>query len=46
MKTISSLPDDTFVFCGHEYTVANFKWAINIDVDNKNVHEKYKWALA
>jgi hypothetical protein len=26
-KLISSFPDDTFIFCGHEYTVQNLKWS-------------------
>lgn len=27
MKTIGSLPAETLVYCGHEYTIANLKYA-------------------
>ena len=31
---LRSLPEDTTVFCGHEYTLANMKFANYIDFDN------------
>jgi len=41
---LGSLPDDTRVYCGHEYTVANLKFASSIEPDNAAVQEKLQWA--
>jgi hydroxyacylglutathione hydrolase len=32
---LRALPDDTQVYCGHEYTEANLRFARNIEPDNK-----------
>lgn len=32
---LRALPDDTKVFCGHEYTEANIRFALTIEPDNK-----------
>ncbi|WP_240230966.1 hydroxyacylglutathione hydrolase [Devosia lacusdianchii] len=34
VKFLRSLPDDTLVYCGHEYTASNAKFALSIDPDN------------
>ena len=31
---LRDLPDDTEIFCGHEYTAANIKFALTIEPDN------------
>jgi hydroxyacylglutathione hydrolase len=31
---LRDLPDDTEIYCGHEYTVANVKFALTIEPDN------------
>jgi len=31
---LRALPDDTKIFCGHEYTAANVKFALTIEPDN------------
>ncbi|MDR3474877.1 MAG: hydroxyacylglutathione hydrolase [Devosia sp.] len=31
---IRNLPDETLVYCGHEYTLANAKFALSVDPDN------------
>ena len=31
---LRALPDDTRVYCGHEYTLANIKFALTVDGDN------------
>ncbi|CAG7699884.1 unnamed protein product [Allacma fusca] len=41
---LSSLPDDTLVFCGHEYTVSNLKFALSVEPDNQDVVNKLTWA--
>jgi hydroxyacylglutathione hydrolase len=32
---LRDLPDDTKIYCGHEYTAANIKFAKTIEPDNK-----------
>lgn len=42
--TLAQLPDDTLVFCGHEYTITNLKFAASVEPENKYVSEKLEWA--
>ena len=37
---IRSLPDDTRVFCGHEYTESNILFALTLDPNNSNLLKK------
>jgi hydroxyacylglutathione hydrolase len=34
LKVIAAWPRDTVIYCGHEYTQANAKFALTIDPDN------------
>jgi len=34
LQSVRALPDDTQVYCGHEYTLANGKFALTVDPDN------------
>jgi hydroxyacylglutathione hydrolase len=34
LKKLRDLPDDTQIYCGHEYTAANIKFALSVDKDN------------
>lgn len=34
MLKLRALPDDTRIFCGHEYTLSNIKFALTIEPDN------------
>jgi hydroxyacylglutathione hydrolase len=34
---LASLPDETLVYCGHEYTVSNLKFAQHVEPDNSDV---------
>lgn len=34
LQKLRSLPDDTLIYCAHEYTAANAAFAISIDPDN------------
>ena len=34
LEKLRSLPDDTLVYCGHEYTASNARFALSIDPDN------------
>lgn len=44
-KVISSLPDDTLIYCGHEYTLANLDFALSVDPDNTELKQKLEWSL-
>ncbi|KAI5582984.1 hypothetical protein POPTR_007G131300v4 [Populus trichocarpa] len=35
LKKIVSLPDDTNIYCGHEYTLSNSKFALSIEPNNE-----------
>ena len=37
LKRIAKYPKETQVFCGHEYTLSNLKFALEVDKDNKPV---------
>jgi hydroxyacylglutathione hydrolase len=34
LKKLRDLPDDTEIYCGHEYTLSNIKFALTIEPDN------------
>jgi hydroxyacylglutathione hydrolase len=34
LAKLRALPDDTRIFCGHEYTEANIRFALTIEPDN------------
>jgi hydroxyacylglutathione hydrolase len=42
LKKIRSLPPETKIFCGHEYTINNLKFCMEIDKDNSQLTEKFK----
>jgi hydroxyacylglutathione hydrolase len=34
LRKLRDLPDDTEIYCGHEYTIANIKFALSVDKNN------------
>ncbi|XP_077474716.1 hydroxyacylglutathione hydrolase, mitochondrial isoform X2 [Stigmatopora argus] len=44
LEILGRLPGQTRVYCGHEYTVANLKFARCVEPDNKAVRERLDWA--
>jgi len=40
LKRLRALPDDTRVYCGHEYTEANARFALSIDPDNVALRQR------
>lgn len=42
--TLASLPTPARVFCGHEYTEKNLRFALTIEPDNENISQKLFWA--
>jgi hydroxyacylglutathione hydrolase len=37
LKKIRALPDDTRVYCGHDYTEDNLEFALHVDPENRDV---------
>jgi len=40
LKKLRDLPDDTRVYCAHEYTNANADFALSVDPDNKALQQR------
>lgn len=40
LQKIMSLPDDTAIYCGHEYTQANGEFAISVDQANEDIKNR------
>lgn len=40
VKALRALPDDTLVYCGHEYTQSNAKFALSIDPNNAALQQR------
>lgn len=43
-KKLASLPPSTRVFCGHEYTVKNLSFALEVEPDNPAIKKKLAWS--
>ncbi len=37
ISKFNEVPDETWVYCAHEYTMANAKFALHVDPDNKDL---------
>ncbi len=44
MLKLMSLPDSTKIYCGHEYTENNLRFALTLEPGNPKVRAKYEWA--
>ena len=42
MQRIAALPDYVRIYCGHEYTLANARFAAHVDPDNVDVRRRLK----
>jgi hydroxyacylglutathione hydrolase len=40
LAKLRALPDDALVYCGHEYTLANARFAVTVDPDNLALRER------
>lgn len=45
-RKLAKLPDTTRIFCGHEYTVNNLKFAATLEPTNQAIAQKLSWAEA
>lgn len=43
---LGALPDDTRIYCGHEYTVNNLRFAQALEPNNPDIAKKLAWAQA
>ena len=43
-KKLGSLPMETRVWVGHEYTVKNLEYAATVEPDNEGIKRKLQWA--
>jgi hydroxyacylglutathione hydrolase len=41
LSRLTALPSDTRVFCGHEYTEKNLRFALTLEPGNRELSEKY-----
>lgn len=46
IEKLSKLPDETNVFCGHEYSLQNLKFGNHVEPDNAAIKEKIEWSKA
>ena len=44
LNRLAALPDDTQVYCGHEYTEKNLQFALTLEPHNAALKAKYDWA--
>jgi hydroxyacylglutathione hydrolase len=44
LAKLAALPDSTAVYCGHEYTEKNLKFALTLEPNNEALKRKYEWA--
>jgi hydroxyacylglutathione hydrolase len=44
LKKLRDLPDNTEIYCGHEYTLANIKFALTIEPNNVALKARAKEA--
>lgn len=40
LQRLASLPDETLVCCGHDYTIENYEFAMSIQPDNQAVQQR------
>jgi hydroxyacylglutathione hydrolase len=41
LNKLRQLPDETKVWCAHEYTLSNLKFAITVEPDNQELHQRF-----
>lgn len=46
LQKIASLPEDTLIYCGHEYTLNNLKFAKIVDPNNQELLQKLTTVIA
>jgi hydroxyacylglutathione hydrolase len=44
LAKLAKLPEDTKVYCGHEYTEKNLRFAMTLEPNNQRIKTKHEWA--
>ena len=42
---LAALPDSTQVYCGHEYTEKNLRFALTLEPNNAALNKKHEWSV-
>lgn len=42
LNKLMALPDDTLIYCGHEYTLANLSFALLVEPNNEKIQQRMK----
>lgn len=42
LKKLMALPDDTLIYCGHEYTLSNIKFALHVEPNNHELQKRFE----
>ncbi|MGH8014148.1 MAG: hydroxyacylglutathione hydrolase [Candidatus Binataceae bacterium] len=45
LAKLAALPDNTAVYCGHEYTEKNLRFALTLEPHNSALKAKHEWAV-
>jgi len=45
LEKLMALPNDTRIYCGHEYTEKNLRFALTLEPNNAALRQKHAWAL-
>lgn len=40
LQRLAALPDETLVYCGHDYTLENYEFAVTIDPGNRRLRDR------
>ena len=43
LTKVMSLPEDTLIYCGHEYTVSNAEFCLHVEPDNQDLIHRYEY---
>ncbi|XP_033630152.1 hydroxyacylglutathione hydrolase, mitochondrial-like [Asterias rubens] len=46
IEELGQLPNETNVYCGHEYTVSSLRYALTVEPENIDLQKKMEWAMA
>ncbi|KAH7468758.1 Hydroxyacylglutathione hydrolase, mitochondrial [Phytophthora ramorum] len=44
-EVVAKLPEETKIYCGHEYTASNLRFSAHVEPNNDAVQKKLAWAL-
>lgn len=44
-EVVAKLPEETKIYCGHEYTASNLRFAVHVEPENQDIRKKLTWAI-